>query len=78
MQGRSEGQREQIKLTATYRNGLAIGVALVGGLSLPTMIALNARSSLEMFLSLTLCLFSFLASPYIHLTAKKSLRRLDT
>jgi len=74
----TEGQREQIKLRAAYMNGIAIGLILVGGLSLPTTIALNARSRSELLLAFALFLFSFLASPYIHIRAMKSLRRLDT
>lgn len=78
MPGLSEGQRERIKLRATYMNGVAVGLILVGGLSLPTTIALNARSRSELLLAFALLLFSVVASPYIHLTATKGLRRLDT
>ncbi|NEH57543.1 hypothetical protein GR198_17510 [Rhizobium leguminosarum] len=29
----SERQREKIKLTASYRNGIAVGVMLIGGIT---------------------------------------------
>jgi hypothetical protein len=75
--GLSEGQREQIKLRATYLNGLAIGLVLVGGISLPTTIAFNARSPAELLIAGSLFLFSFVVSPYIHWIATKVLGGLD-
>ena len=73
----SEGQRERIKLRATCLNGLAIGLVLVGGLSLPTTIAFNSRSPSELVIAGSLFLFSFVASPYIHWIATKVLGGLD-
>jgi hypothetical protein len=77
LSGRSEGQKEQIKLRATYLNGLAIGLVLVGGISLPTTIAFNARSPSELLIAGSLFLFSFVVSPYIHWIATKVLGGLD-
>ena len=73
----SEGQRERIKLRATYLNGLSIGLVLVGGLSLPTTIAFNAQTPSELLIAASLFLFSFVASPYIHWIATKVLGGLD-
>ena len=75
--GLTEGQREQVKLRATYLNGLAIGLALVGGISLPTTISFNARNPSELLIAGSLFLFSFVVSPYIHWIATKVLGGLD-
>lgn len=74
---KTEGEREQIKLGAAYLNGLAIGLALVGGLSVPTTILLNAADNtivLAAFIVAAVCLS---ASPVLHLLARKLLKELD-
>ena len=73
----SDAGKEQIKLTATYMNGIAIGLALVGGLSIPASIALSATAGREQIIAACVSLFSFCLSPYIHMRAKQGLRRLD-
>ena len=75
--GLSEGQREQMKLTATYLNGIAIGVALVGGLSIPTSVVLTATVPEVRAIAVAFGLFSIVLSPYIHVMARKTLRKLD-
>ena len=77
LSGLSEGQREKIKLRATYLNGLAIGLVLVGGISLPTTIAFNSRGPSELLIAGSLFLFSVGISPYIHWIATKVLGGLD-
>lgn len=73
----SDSEKEQVKLTSSYLNGIAVGLVLVGGLSLPTTIVLNFRSWTDILLAMTLSLFSLGFSPYLHRVAKRFLRRLD-
>ena len=75
--GLSEGQREQVKLTAAYLNGLAIGIALVGGLSVPTSVVLTATIPEVRVLAVCIGLFSIFLGPYIHAVARKTLGKLD-
>lgn len=73
--GLSEGQREQIKLGAAYLNGIASSLIIVGGLAIPTSILLNGVGHATV--ALMLALFCFIASPALHLLAKRSLKDLD-
>lgn len=73
----SEAEKEQIKLTASYLNGIAIGLILVGGLTIPSSLALNADSDIQRGVAAILSLCSLVASPYIHLHARRRLRGLD-
>ena len=41
---KTEAEREQIKLQAAYLNGIAIGLFLIGGLSIPATILLSSGS----------------------------------
>lgn len=75
--GLSEAQREQIKLRAAYMNGVAIGLVMVGGLSIPTAILLNADNVLEQVIAAVFALGSAALSPYLHLEATRILKRLD-
>jgi hypothetical protein len=75
--GLSEGQREQLKLTATYLNGIATGILLIGGLSIPTTIVLTATVPELRFLAIGIGLFSVCLSPYIHWVARRMLGKLD-
>lgn len=73
----TDGEKEQIKLTASYLNGIAIGLTLVGGLSIPASIALNGTAGGQKLLAAGISLISFALSAYVHGYAKRSLRRLD-
>jgi hypothetical protein len=73
----SEAEREQIKLTASYLNGIAIGLILVGGLTIPSSLALNANSNIQRGVAAVLSLCSLVVSPYIHRYARRRLRGLD-
>lgn len=74
---KTEGEREQIKLQAGYLNGIAIGLFLVGGLSIPTSILLNAAAGGSVAGAIVVSIFCFAASPTIHWAARRSLRELD-
>ena len=76
----TEAQRERIKLKASYLNGLAVGLFIVGGLTQLTA-ALNLMfqdGSVALFWTSTavsgVC---FLASPVLHLWARSALGDLD-
>ena len=71
---KSEGEREQIKLTAAYLNGLAIGLFLIGGLSIPSTILLNFG---WIRIAVVVALFCFCVSFVLHKAAKRSLKELD-
>ena len=71
---KTEGEREQIKLQATYLNGVAIGLFLIGGLSIPSTILLNSG---RVLLAIAVAFFCFFASFGLHKLAKRSLRELD-
>ena len=73
----SEGQREAIKLGAAYLNGIAIGIALVGGLSIPFSLVFSAPGTLPKIFAPILGLCSMLVSPYIHNVARRRLKELD-
>lgn len=73
----SDADKEQIKLTAAYFNGIAIGLALVGRLTIPSSIALNATTPFERLLAAALSLSSLGVSPYIYINARRWLGRLD-
>lgn len=74
---KTEGEREQIKLQATYLNGIAIGLFLVGGLSIPTTIFLSPESGGSFVAPLVIALLCFIASPALHWLARRSLKELD-
>ncbi|MEX6504777.1 amino acid transporter protein [Jiella sp. M17.18] len=72
---KTEGEREQIKLQAAYVNGIAIGVFLVGGLSIPTSLIFNPHAgSAAAAIVAGLC---FVFSPALHWVARRFLRELD-
>ncbi|MEN3791171.1 amino acid transporter [Fulvimarina sp. MAC3] len=72
---KTEGEREQIKLQAAYFNGIAIGLFVVGGLTIPTSILLSGNgATIGAAIISILC---FLASPALHFVAKRSLKELD-
>ncbi len=73
----SDGRKEQIKLTSAYFNGIAIGLLLVAGLSIPTTLITNAETSVERWAAGAISLFSISFSPYLHLRAKRTLKGLD-
>ena len=73
----SEGQREAVKLGAAYLNGIAIGIALVGGLSIPVSLLFSAPGTLPKVFAPLLGLCSMPASPYIHGVARRRLKELD-
>lgn len=73
--GKTEGEREQIKLQAAYMNGIAIGLFLIGGLSIPTTILTNAAG--RGWLAILIACLCFVASFVLHKGAKRSLRELD-
>lgn len=73
----TDGQKEQIKLTSTYLNGVAIGIILIGGLSLPVTLSLAAVDSVVREFALPLSLSSVVGSPYVHYLARRNLRKLD-
>ncbi|MBP0615256.1 hypothetical protein [Jiella mangrovi] len=71
---KTEGEREQIKLQATYMNGIAIGVFIVGGFTIPTSIVLSSGNYVFATIFAPLC---FVASFGLHKVAKSSLKELD-
>ena len=71
---KTEGEREQIKLQAAYLNGVAIGLFLIGGLSIPATILLSSGSGL---LAIGVAVLCHPASFVLHKVAKRSLRELD-
>ncbi|MCE7030062.1 hypothetical protein [Jiella avicenniae] len=71
---KTEGEREQIKLQAGYMNGIAVGVFIVGGFTIPTSIIL---SSGDLVFAAIFAPFCFLLSFGLHKVAKSSLKELD-
>ncbi|MCQ0989982.1 amino acid transporter [Jiella marina] len=71
---RTEAEREQIKLQAAYSNGIAIGLFLIGGLSIPSTILVNVGQG---WLAIAVAMLCFLASFALHKFAKRTLRELD-
>lgn len=71
---KTEGEREQIKLQATYMNGIAIGVFVVGGFTIPTSIILSSGDLIFAAIFAPLC---FVLSFGLHKVAKRSLKELD-
>ena len=71
---KTEGEREQIKLEAAYLNGIAVGLFLIGGLSIPSAILLNSGSG---WLATGVAALCFPVSFILHKGAKRSLRELD-
>ncbi|WP_185985040.1 amino acid transporter [Aureimonas mangrovi] len=74
---KTEAEREQTKLRATYLNGIAIGIFLVGGLSVPSSILLSPAAGGSIAIPLAIALFCFIVSPALHWTARISLKELD-
>lgn len=72
---KTEGEREQIKLQAAYLNGIAIGLMLVGGFSVPASIVMTDSS--RIWVALAVSVLCFCGSPVIHWLAKRSLKELD-
>lgn len=73
----TDGQKEQIKLGATYLNGIAIGLFIVGGLSIPATILLDPPWRFSPLFVFGFSLFCICSSIALHLGARRSLRRLD-
>lgn len=71
---KTEGEREQIKLQAAYMNGIAIGVFIVGGFTIPTSIILSSGELVFAAIFAPLC---FVLSFGLHKVAKRSLKELD-
>lgn len=71
---KTEGEREQVKLEANYMNGIAIGVFIVGGFTIPTSIVLNSG---DYVFAVIFAPFCFVASFILHKAAKRSLKELD-
>ncbi|MER0238247.1 hypothetical protein [Fulvimarina sp. MAC8] len=72
---KTESEREQIKLQAAYLNGIAIGLMLIGGFSVPASIVMNNSS--RIWIALAVSVLCFCGSPIIHWAAKRSLKELD-
>ncbi|WP_139798245.1 hypothetical protein [Fulvimarina manganoxydans] len=72
---KTEAEREQIKLRATYLSGIAIGVFLVGGLSLPSSILISGKQNF--WIAFAIAIVCVGASPVIHWAARRSLKDLD-
>lgn len=72
---KAESEREQIKLQASYLNGIAIGIFVVGGFTIPTAIILN--TSAGPWAAAFVVILCFCISPALHWVAKRSLRELD-
>jgi hypothetical protein len=66
-----------VKLTATYLNGVAVGPFVVSRISIPTTIVLADAQPLAKAIAVGLGLFSVALSPYPHVTARRSLTKLD-
>ncbi|MAU96773.1 MAG: hypothetical protein CMP81_12935 [Fulvimarina sp.] len=73
--GKTEGEREQIKLQATYMNGIAIGVFVVGGFTIPVSLVFNPAAGIVPAAIVAGLCFCF--SPAVHWVARRSLRELD-
>ena len=72
---KTEAEREQIKLQAAYLNGIAIGLILVGGLSIPA--SLLVAGAVQVWIAMAIAFLCFCISPALHLLAKRSLKELD-
>lgn len=73
----TDSEKEQIKLSATYLNGIAIGVVLVGGVSIPVSILQNAQGVVGAVTAIGFSLLCLGLSPYVHYLAKRKLKELD-
>lgn len=74
----TDGQREKIKLRATYVNGLAVGTFTTGALS--PIIAFALRPDVgdgHIQLSLLITVICFALSVVLHLRAIEALTELD-
>ena len=68
-------ENEQVKLTATYLNGLAITVFAVGAFA-PTIAILSGTVSGQPLPATMLALICIAASASLHVIARRSLRKL--
>lgn len=67
---------EQVKLFATWLNGVAIATFAVGGIA-PTVATISSDAGKFNFTLASLVLGSILVSMVLHLMARKILRRLE-
>jgi hypothetical protein len=67
---------EQIKLTATYLNGIAITVFGIGGLTIPFNLYSSAALTASPWIAATISVVCFAASAVLHLAGKRVLREL--
>ena len=76
----SDGEKEQVKLTAAYLNGIAIALFAVGGLA-QVLSALKASlpndQAANLYASLWFAVGCFVASIALHITARVVLLELD-